>query len=402
MELRPAWGRGAARPAGALDFAGGCTLLPAEEIAGADLHLIESLLDKSLIRHRTDEAGQDRYWLLETIREYAAARLVEAHETDERVDAHRAFFVSLARDIGPAPGRVSSAVDADRYRADRDNFRLSLVRSIEVGDAGSALPIVRNLASFWNARGEVADGYAVLRMALALEGGSSDDRANALRWAAHFAGGLGEIDDARAMLVEAESLFAASGALAGLSEAARTRCFVEVSFGDPDEAIAHGERAVKLALEVGDEHLVSAARSVLAGGLQLAAFEVDPPDTALLERALEIELAYLEAMRNLGESPEDEATDLMNTAFAFVLLDRYDEALEDIQEALRIRPPSGAYDAYLVLTAAFIAVGLASLSACHNARHLGARRVRTRGPGGAGTRPPSPRTPGGRRPRGTR
>ena len=53
-------------------FAGGCTLEAAEEICGADLDAIASLVDKSLLR-RTG----DRYWMLETIREFAAERLDE-------------------------------------------------------------------------------------------------------------------------------------------------------------------------------------------------------------------------------------------------------------------------------------------------------------------------------------
>ncbi len=58
-------------------FAGGCTLEAAEEICGADLDEIASLVDKSLLR-RTG----DRYWMLETIREYAAERLGERDDAD--------------------------------------------------------------------------------------------------------------------------------------------------------------------------------------------------------------------------------------------------------------------------------------------------------------------------------
>ena len=51
-------------------FAGGCTLEAAEEVADADLDTLQSLVEKSLLRF-TD----GRYWMLETIREYAAERL---------------------------------------------------------------------------------------------------------------------------------------------------------------------------------------------------------------------------------------------------------------------------------------------------------------------------------------
>ena len=51
-------------------FAGGCTLEAAEEACGADLDGIASLVDKSLVRR-----SGERYWMLETIREFAAERL---------------------------------------------------------------------------------------------------------------------------------------------------------------------------------------------------------------------------------------------------------------------------------------------------------------------------------------
>ena len=56
-------------------FRGGCTLDAAEEVCGADLDTLASLIDKSLVRRRAEASGSDRYWMLETIREFAAARL---------------------------------------------------------------------------------------------------------------------------------------------------------------------------------------------------------------------------------------------------------------------------------------------------------------------------------------
>ena len=51
-------------------FAGGCTLEAAEEVADADLDTLQSLVEKSLLRFTNE-----RYWMLETIREYARERL---------------------------------------------------------------------------------------------------------------------------------------------------------------------------------------------------------------------------------------------------------------------------------------------------------------------------------------
>ena len=64
-------------------FAGGCTLEAAEEVADADLDTLQSLVEKSLLRF-TD----GRYWMLETIREYASGRLREGGEADDLGERH--------------------------------------------------------------------------------------------------------------------------------------------------------------------------------------------------------------------------------------------------------------------------------------------------------------------------
>jgi hypothetical protein len=49
---------------------GRATLDAVEEVCGADLETLASLLDKSLLRR-----DEDRYWMLETIREYGLEQL---------------------------------------------------------------------------------------------------------------------------------------------------------------------------------------------------------------------------------------------------------------------------------------------------------------------------------------
>ena len=52
-------------------FVGGCTYEAAEAVCCAEIDTLQSLIDKSLLRSR-DVAGRTRFWMLETIREFAA------------------------------------------------------------------------------------------------------------------------------------------------------------------------------------------------------------------------------------------------------------------------------------------------------------------------------------------
>ena len=126
-------------------FAGGCTLAAAEAVAGADVDSLESLLDKSLIRHRTDEAGQDRYWMLETIREYAQRELGREGEAGAAGTRHTAFFVDLAGHLDAASTLAVSDEQRDRFVSDRANFDEAHARALATGDGASALRFVRQL-----------------------------------------------------------------------------------------------------------------------------------------------------------------------------------------------------------------------------------------------------------------
>ena len=71
-------------------FAGGCTLAAVEEVCSADIKTLQSLVEKSLLRF-----SNERYWMLETIRDYARERLDEAGETDALARRHADYHLAL-------------------------------------------------------------------------------------------------------------------------------------------------------------------------------------------------------------------------------------------------------------------------------------------------------------------
>ncbi len=131
-------------------FRGGCTLETAELVCDADLDTLASLLDKSLLRRRTGRLGEERYWMLETIREFALERLRESGREDDlrRRHAERMFRIALDAHLGAGDteGNIEVAL------AERDDLRAAMDWA-EANDATFGLELAVELLNFWNVAG---------------------------------------------------------------------------------------------------------------------------------------------------------------------------------------------------------------------------------------------------------
>ena len=115
-------------------FAGGATLNAAEQVCPGDgiarddlLDLVTGLVDKSLVS--TDARGPEmRYGLLETVRQYAAARLADAGEVDVLRERHLAYHLALVEASEPQvlgagrddPVLTTAAIELPNLRAALD------------------------------------------------------------------------------------------------------------------------------------------------------------------------------------------------------------------------------------------------------------------------------------------
>ena len=117
-------------------FAGGCTLEAAEAVCGAELDMLQSLVDKSLVRH-----AEERFWMLETIREFALERLEETGGAEVLRQRYSADFLELAKLAGPELLARSSSIWYDRIEAEHDNIRAVLGDAVEHGRTDVALRI---------------------------------------------------------------------------------------------------------------------------------------------------------------------------------------------------------------------------------------------------------------------
>jgi predicted ATPase/class 3 adenylate cyclase len=145
-------------------FAGSFTLAAAESVANSDprgeievLDALTSLVAKSMVMVEPGDA-EDRYRLLETLRDYGRERLGELGETEERYRRHADFYRHLAEEGVPhlfGPGDSEWFV---RLTDESDNLRaaLTFLRDNDEGDSFERLVI--SLARFWYLRGWLREG----------------------------------------------------------------------------------------------------------------------------------------------------------------------------------------------------------------------------------------------------
>ena len=200
---------------------GGGTLDAGSAVMGTEdeletLDAIGELADKSLVW--TMPAGEEtRYYMLEPLRQYAAARL-NPEEALEAGSRHASYFRDLAEEAFPeihGPNQIEWFAGLER---EHDNLRAALAWGLELGDANLAQRTAAALWRFWIVRRHVAEGVEWFDRVLALEGGPSKAGAFALLQAG-FVSTMVRIDDlegCRAQIREARAQFVELGEAEGV------------------------------------------------------------------------------------------------------------------------------------------------------------------------------------------
>jgi predicted ATPase/DNA-binding SARP family transcriptional activator len=186
-------------------FAGSCGLAQVAQVCtsgdrAAALEMIDGLAGKSLVTAELAEDGT-RYRLLETVRQYAAARLAKAGDPQAARRRHALAYLRLAgREHDPAV-----------LAPDLDNFRAALDWSLSQGDeTGPRLALA--LGDFWLARGLLQEGRGWLERALARPVADQRLRAGLLRVLGTLLYDAGDLNQASAVLAEGAEVAAAAGA----------------------------------------------------------------------------------------------------------------------------------------------------------------------------------------------
>jgi len=213
-------------------FAGGGTLAAAEEIINADLDTLQSLVEKSLIRF-----SNERYWMLETIREYAAERLAASGQEEALRGRHAEWFLALATEAQPFVERAWLRGRAgvpgawlDRLETELGNIRSALEHLRVVGRTRDALRMAAALDEFWFMNEHSREAAQLLRPLLELHPEPTRERAKALIAWANSPIKTGDEASALAACEEALAIYRALDDPAG----------VDVQAGDDPAGHGHG------------------------------------------------------------------------------------------------------------------------------------------------------------------
>jgi predicted ATPase/DNA-binding SARP family transcriptional activator len=148
----------------------------AEELV-ADLLL--SLADKSLLvpvdPSGPDQAGETRYRMLETIREFATERLADRGEGTRLRAAHTRHFLELAETAEPKLRGADQLIWLDQLTVERDNLLAALRYAADTSDADTAIRLGAALSWYWTLRGRHDEAAVWLQLALAVPGERSQE-----------------------------------------------------------------------------------------------------------------------------------------------------------------------------------------------------------------------------------
>jgi len=149
-------------------FAGGWTLETAEAVCGPEvIHGFRTLLDHSLIHLRDSRTGGLRFFMLETLREYAVDLLTAEPDEDELRGRHAECFHALSTEAEPHLWGGQQEEWVCRLEDERDNVRAALTWSERSGEPVVGLELAAHAYLFWCIRGYLTEGRRWLEQALA-------------------------------------------------------------------------------------------------------------------------------------------------------------------------------------------------------------------------------------------
>ena len=297
--------------------------------------VLGSLVDHSLVQANSQPAGDVRFLMLETIRDYGLEQLdVRGEEHDVRL-AHATWLLDLAGEAEPRLLGSDQEEWLNRLDPEWDNIRAAAEWSLENGHEQLALRIFGTIWRFCSARGHTTESRVFLDRALAATSGDrSIDQLRGLVAAGNLAQDQRDLDVAQDYLEQARELAVVIDnpqneiqALTGLAK-------VAVNRSDYATAIDFHQRAAALARETDDQRAVG----VSLGGLAYVSYFQGKLDDAV---------RYWEEARQIVAALGDnllEAVAASNLGAVAMVRGEYDRSEKLLSRAVELQRRMQAFD----------------------------------------------------------
>ncbi len=227
-------------------------------------YLLASLLEKSLAIRAPGEGGV-RYRLLETVRDYGRARLLESAESDFLRTRHRDYYLQLCESVEPDLFIGDEAEAMRKFWADHENLRAGLLwcaerinRSDVQGQAhenAAALRFGTALGRFWIISGQVKEGLDYLKAVLSHDSKVSESiKAAAMNAAGNLAYISGDELTAKQLYEDCLTASRKSNDRPREAITLNNLALVAMHQGEHEKAKAYSEESVSIQREIGDHH----------------------------------------------------------------------------------------------------------------------------------------------------
>jgi diguanylate cyclase (GGDEF)-like protein len=218
-------------------FTGGCGLAAAAAVYDAEpatvRDLLQGLTDKSLVLTETDDAGEARYRMLETLRVCAAERLAADPGQAELRRRYTDVHVELARDCGALLTGPDQGLAMATIMREYGNLRAAGTLLADERQAASLAMLTLGLWRFWRNGNHLAEGREWLATAASLAAAlDAGVRARLLHAAAVLAAAQDEHEVATALAEDSLAEAGAAGDRAATAHAYNALGIAALGAGD--------------------------------------------------------------------------------------------------------------------------------------------------------------------------
>ncbi len=212
---------------------------------------VSRLLDRSLLAIRP-VVGQERFAMLQTIREFARSCRPVSEAEEAAADRHAAHFVEVGLVAEPELDGVAQNLWIERLGHDRDNFRAALRHTSTGGAPDVGARLAAAIWRYWQASGLLVEGMNWLNELLQLDGIAPETRPKALEALAGLAYWRADFAEALRRYRAALELRRDLGDLSGQAETLYGMSLTAALTGELDLAASLSDEGKTIALDLED------------------------------------------------------------------------------------------------------------------------------------------------------